>query len=143
MLVVSGEVKMAEGIKRCNNFSDSETRVIIELVDKYKDIIECKKTDTEVNRKKIAIWKSIEKEFNSLSGQTFRDAKALRNKYENLKKRAKKKAADNKAQKMGTGGGPSQETDLSDIDNTIISILGVRAEGLPSEFGIDSVGNVP
>ncbi|KAI4472112.1 hypothetical protein MML48_1g01845 [Holotrichia oblita] len=125
---------MAENIKRSNNFSNSEGRLLIELVEKNKDIIECKRTDTDNNRKKTDTWKAIEKEFNSLSGQTFTDVKVLKNKYENIKKRTKKKVSDNKINIMGTGGGPSQDAELTDIDNTIIGMLGARVEGYPSAF---------
>ncbi|KAI4469096.1 hypothetical protein MML48_2g00005915 [Holotrichia oblita] len=124
---------MAENIKRSNNFSNSEgCRLLIELVEKNKDIIECKRTDTDNNRKKTDTWKAIENEFNSLSGQTFRDVKVLKNKYENIKKRTKKKVSDNKINIMGTGGGPSQD----------VGMLGARVEGYPSAFGIDTVGTI-
>ncbi|KAI4466240.1 myb/sant-like dna-binding domain [Holotrichia oblita] len=112
------------------NTSDTSTENIDNFI-----TAECKRTDTDNNRKKTDTWKAIEKEFNSLSGQTFRDVNVLKNKYEHIKKRTKKKVSDNKINIMGTGGGPSQDAELTDIDNTIIGMLGARVEGYSSGFG--------
>jgi hypothetical protein len=56
-------------------------------VRKYKNKIECKKSDTNTNKIKVQAWIDLSKEYNAISGDTYRNAKVLRSKYENLKKR--------------------------------------------------------
>ncbi|KAG5887661.1 hypothetical protein JTB14_037659 [Gonioctena quinquepunctata] len=73
-------------------------------------------------------------------GGSYRNITDLKKKYENIKKKTKKKMADEKCYKLGTGGGPNLKTEISSIDNTILEILGsVRVEGFTSEFGGDAV----
>nr|CAI5851847.1 unnamed protein product [Callosobruchus analis] len=93
---------------------------------KYKVILENKKTDSNNNKKKLEYW----------------DYVTLRKKYENLKKRTKKKFADEKCHALGTGGGPSKRApEMTDIDLEIKDILAERIDGLPSEFGGDAGGD--
>ncbi|KAJ8926626.1 hypothetical protein NQ314_020990 [Rhamnusium bicolor] len=40
---------------RSTNFTSSEENVLLHLVKKYKDSIECKETDTETNKIKVAV----------------------------------------------------------------------------------------
>ncbi|XP_018568414.1 uncharacterized protein LOC108908762 [Anoplophora glabripennis] len=125
--------------KRSNNFSKNEERILLDIVYKHKEIIECKKTDTVMNRKKVEIWVGITKEFNAVSGETFRDAKTLKNKYENLKKRTKHKAAEERQALLRTGGGPYIESKMDSTETKILDLLGVRAKGMQSEFGDDTI----
>lgn len=62
--------------------------------------------DIQSNRLKEETWKKLSKEFCSSTG-VFRDSIILRRKYENLKKKAKKKFADLKCHTKATGGGGS------------------------------------
>lgn len=95
--------------KRSANFNSREEAVLLCLIKKYKAIIENKKTDSNNNKGKIECWKKIEAEFNSESGTVYRDFQTLRKKYENIKKKTKKKIADEKCYIMGTGGGPPKK----------------------------------
>lgn len=101
-----------------NEKTSTEQRLlIINLVKKYKDIIENKKTDqvTTIDKKKC--WETISKEFNSqqLSHKT---AKQLKTCYNNMKLKHRKEAAERKRDVMRTGGGPAtikKETQYSAI----------------------------
>nr|CAH7729091.1 unnamed protein product [Callosobruchus chinensis]CAH7735379.1 unnamed protein product [Callosobruchus chinensis]CAH7741787.1 unnamed protein product [Callosobruchus chinensis] len=129
-------------VKRSANFTAKEEGVLLCLVRKYKAILENKKTDSNNNKKKLECWQAIEREFNNECGQVFRDYVTLRKKYENLKKRTKKKFADEKCHALGTGGGPSRRApEITDIDLEIKDILAERIDGLPSEFGGDAGGD--
>lgn len=129
---------MAEA-KRSANFTSKEETILLSLVKKYKDILENKKTDSKINKNKLECWKQIEIEFNNDSGQIFRDTLILRKKYDNLKKRTKKKFADEKCYALGTGGGPPQKTpEITDIDKEIKELLAERIDGFPSKFGGDA-----
>ncbi|KAF5306998.1 hypothetical protein FQR65_LT18504 [Abscondita terminalis] len=126
--------------KRTPNFTGNEEAQLLLLIKKYQKIIETKKSDTATNADKISACKSIEGEFNAVCGESFRDWKVLKKKYENLKKRTKKKFADQKCELKKTGGGPPVIIKIDNVDEEIKEILGSRVEGLPSEFGGDITG---
>ncbi|XP_063902689.1 uncharacterized protein LOC135122448 isoform X2 [Zophobas morio] len=92
----------------------------------------------QIKKKKNQCWKKIEVEFNSLSGQTFRDHKVLNKKYDNIKKRTTKKFADEKAYVGGTGRGSQQSIEATDVDMAVKEILGAKPMGHSSEFDGDS-----
>ncbi|KAJ3662474.1 hypothetical protein Zmor_006822 [Zophobas morio] len=81
--------KIENGIKKNSNFTYDEEQILVSLVDKYKNIVEYKKSGSMMWKQKDA-WKNIEKEFACTSGK-FRSSKNLKEKYLNLKKRTKKK----------------------------------------------------
>ncbi|CAH2003677.1 unnamed protein product [Acanthoscelides obtectus] len=64
--------------KRTSNFSREEESLLIRLVNKYKDVIECRKTDAVTNSSTAKTWNMIAKEFNS-GAVTYRDSKTLKN----------------------------------------------------------------
>ncbi|CAH0560527.1 unnamed protein product [Brassicogethes aeneus] len=93
-----------------------------------------------MNKLKLNTWKNIEKEFNFQLGETYRDSLCLRKKYENLKKKTKKKASREKCHALETGGGPLKKgLELTDVDVELREILGCRIDGLTTEYGGDSV----
>lgn len=51
--------------KRGENFTNEEKNLMLKLTNKYKSIIENKRTDGSTWRSKEQTWKIIEKEFNS------------------------------------------------------------------------------
>lgn len=77
--------------KRSPNYTYHECVLLLELVDKNKDILNIKRFDGESVRQKESVWDSITVEFNEVSDQGYRDKKELRSKYDNLKKTLKKK----------------------------------------------------
>lgn len=122
--------------KRSANFTFKEESILLCLVKKFKGILENKRTDSNINKNKLQCWKKIETQFNNESGQIFRDSLTLRKKYDNLKKRTKKKLADEKCYALGTGGGPPKNPiKITDIDMDIKEILAERIDGLQSKFG--------
>lgn len=128
--------KIAE---RSKNFKDSEVTLLLDLVDKYKNVLECKKTDHMSLKDKEKIWVVIEEEFNKISRIFNRDAKTLKKKYENLKKISKKWFADEKKYVCGTGRGPSKKTEITDTDIKVKNILGdLPVLGNQSQFDSDA-----
>ncbi|KAG5866177.1 hypothetical protein JTB14_031029 [Gonioctena quinquepunctata] len=120
--------------KRTKNFTEMEETILLNLVKDHAKTLENKKTDSDANLKKAQCWVDIEK------ARSYRNITVLKKKYENIKEKTKKKMADEKCYKLGTGRGPNLKTEISSIDNTILEILGfVRVEGFPSEFGGDAV----
>ncbi|KAG5330283.1 MSD3 protein, partial [Acromyrmex charruanus] len=91
-----------KGEKRAPNFSKCEEQLLISLVEKYKNIIECKKSNVVTCKDKEKVWLKIESEFNSKNnGNAFRSVK-----YNNLKKDTKRKFALEKINASKIGGGP-------------------------------------
>ncbi|CAH1963906.1 unnamed protein product [Acanthoscelides obtectus] len=70
--------------------------MLISLVSKNKDVIESKTGGTVTWKQKSSVWQSIEQEFRALTG-CHREAKTLRDKYFNSKKKTKSKFATNKS----------------------------------------------
>ncbi|CAG9773218.1 unnamed protein product [Ceutorhynchus assimilis] len=123
---------------RATNFSAREENVLINLVKKYKNAVECKKSDTDNNRIKAEAWQKIYTEFNNILGDPHRTTKVLKNKYENIKKRAKQKFADNKKYVIGTGGGPFKDLVIADTESDLHEILGTQLTGGTSKFDGDA-----
>lgn len=125
--------------KRAANFSTYEEQLLISLVEKYKNIIESKRSNVVTWKNKKKAWLKIECEFNSRNNDnTFRSAKHLKEKYNNLKKSTKKKFATEKMNISKTGGGSYTPTLVTDIDLTIKEMLGAQVSGLQNCYDCDS-----
>lgn len=127
---------------RSTNFTAREENVLLSLVKKYKDSIECKKTDTNTNKVKANAWIELTKEYNGICAEYHRDVKTLKSKYENFKKRTKQKFADQKKYVKGTGGGPEKDIIVTTTDNDIYEIIGSQLTGHSSEFDDDTVAGI-
>lgn len=88
--------------KRGINFSSTEKLLLIEIITKYKNIIENKRTDAVYTKEKGTCWDEISKQFNSESN-IFRDVLTLKNCWENLKKKTRKYYAEEKQNLYKTG----------------------------------------
>ncbi|XP_018303522.1 myb/SANT-like DNA-binding domain-containing protein 4 [Mycetomoellerius zeteki] len=125
--------------ERGSNFSNKEVEILVSIIQEFKNIIECKKTDATTWRDKDAAWENVAKAFNSSSGEVFRLKKALKAKYEDIKKNVKKKLAHNRLETFKTGGGEPQIRSLTGIEENIISMLPSSIEGLPSVWDSDQL----
>ncbi|KAJ8910201.1 hypothetical protein NQ315_014372 [Exocentrus adspersus] len=124
--------------KRAANFSNKEESILITLIkEKYASRIENKKTDTNANKSRNEAWLQLAKDFNSYCGDVYRDPQVLRSKYLNIKKRAKKNFSEEKKYVYGTGGGPPQTSDITDIDNDVKEIIGSQMTGFSSKWDND------
>ncbi|KAJ8909942.1 hypothetical protein NQ315_004008 [Exocentrus adspersus] len=122
---------------RCQNFTKDEIDVLVDLVQEFKHVVECKKTDTVTSSAKDAEWRNIEIKFNAACA-TGRSAKMLRNKWDSLKKTAKKEYAKYKQNFYRTGGGPAVDMKIiSEIIKKILDIIGVGATGTHCKFDCD------
>ncbi|KAF9417155.1 hypothetical protein HW555_005666 [Spodoptera exigua] len=89
---------------RSSNFNKEETNKLMILLKDYP-VIKCKKTDHTSNKQKDAAWKLLCNKFNS-DATVYRSVKQLQQKYNNLKKTARKEMAEEKYGRRLTGGGP-------------------------------------
>lgn len=100
--------------ERSANFATAEVQLLVSLVEKFKHIIENKKTDAVTNKDKDAAWKNIENAFNSCGISTSaRSWKTLNLKYEGIKKTTKKKSSLQRQETYITGGGPSNAPEFT------------------------------
>ncbi|KAK9759125.1 Myb/SANT-like DNA-binding domain [Popillia japonica] len=107
---------------RGKNFNEQEALDLLSLVANHKKIIENKQTNATTNQEKIHVWKSITEQYNTSHPLNTRNLGQLSAKYENLKHRARKYAAQNKQELYSTGGGPAQTvTDV--VLDSVLSII--------------------
>ncbi|KAF7266016.1 uncharacterized protein LOC143203436 [Rhynchophorus ferrugineus] len=106
--------------KRAPNFTDREIRILMKLVFAHIEIIESKKTDSETWKVKDIVWNNITENFNSHSGTTKRTVETVRQKYDSVKKLARKKDAKNKDEETK----PDPEyIDMEDYEKELMKIL--------------------
>ena len=78
-----------ELLKRGKNFTIDDKDILIDIVMKYKDVIENKKTDATCNKSKNKCWDLITMEFNNQTGSS-RNVRELKELYSNIKRKARK-----------------------------------------------------
>ncbi|KAG5895227.1 hypothetical protein JTB14_003444 [Gonioctena quinquepunctata] len=123
--------------RRASNFSNEEIEFLLSLVDEFKDVVECKKSDTVLWKDKEAAWANISKKLVEI-GFPPRTTKQLRDKWGNLKKETKKKYGDEKVESFKTGGGPKKVIRFTPLDDKIKSIIGVAVTGDSNPFDSDT-----
>ncbi|XP_031345540.1 uncharacterized protein LOC116172463 [Photinus pyralis] len=119
-------------------FKEQEVQLLMTLVNKYKVIIENKKTDAITWKQKQTTWEEITNEFNA-NNDVYRSCKNIKGKYENLKKNAKKKFATEKRNVYKTGGGVDKPVLITETDQKIKEIIGISLEGLINQFDSDVI----
>ncbi|KAF0747691.1 fibrinogen silencer-binding protein-like [Aphis craccivora] len=124
--------------KRNVNFNKREEEFLVELVRKYQQVIENKKTDSIMWKDKEACWVKLTAEFNSLGLLVPRTVAQLQLKYKNLKKVVRKKSATIRLEGIMTGGGKNQAEPLDDVEQKVKDIIRLSVDGLPSVFDSDA-----
>ncbi|KAF5284615.1 hypothetical protein FQA39_LY16973 [Lamprigera yunnana] len=81
---------------RAENFMQKEELFLLRVVKLKATEIESKKTDANNLKIKSDAWAQVTAMFNCHSGEPHRDTDALRNKYNNIRKRAKAKFSEEK-----------------------------------------------
>ncbi|XP_026762592.1 uncharacterized protein LOC113521299 [Galleria mellonella] len=95
-------------------FALDEIETLVNLIDKYKFIVLNKSTSTAACHAKEIIWAKITKAFNSHTFRHMRSGDCLKNKWENLKKEARKVSKNLMEIKRG---------EYSDLTNQILSMM--------------------
>lgn len=81
---------------RAPNFTNRECLHLCEIVEKYKHIIENKKTDGATLQDKNNAWLKVAEEYNSTTTTYSRTQGSLQQCYKNIKKKAKKQLSASK-----------------------------------------------
>ena len=90
--------------KRSPNYSDTDKQIFLSIFEKYKNIIENKKTDSIVGMQKKQAWKDVTELYNSNVLQA-RNSEQLQQLWRNLKKKAKDHSSSRRRSHFQTGGG--------------------------------------
>lgn len=83
--------------------TENETSILLELVGKYKTVIENKKTDGASTKAKHDAWERLTSQYNCMHGVVHRNTKQLRKAWDNLKVKWKREAAKGMRKTMATG----------------------------------------
>uniref|UniRef100_A0A8D1H458 Myb/SANT-like DNA-binding domain-containing protein 3 n=2 Tax=Sus scrofa TaxID=9823 RepID=A0A8D1H458_PIG len=89
-----------EIIKPAKYFSELEKSILLALVEKYKYVLECKKSDARTIALKQRTWQALAHEYNSQPSVSLRDFKQLKKCWENIKARTKKIMAHERREKI-------------------------------------------
>lgn len=108
------------------------------IIKKYKHIIENKETGGIPWRDKENAWQQIEKEFNATSG-VFRSAEVLKRFYNNKKKDVRKQAANERTNLCKTGGGQAIKIATDPTYDLTLEIINKKTVfGLNNKFDDDA-----
>ncbi|XP_021547018.1 myb/SANT-like DNA-binding domain-containing protein 3 [Neomonachus schauinslandi] len=99
-----------EIIKPAKYFSELEKSILLALVEKYKYVLECKKSDARTIALKQRTWQALAHEYNSQPSVSLRDFKQLKKCWENIKARTKKIMAHERREKVKRSGSPLLST---------------------------------
>ncbi|KAF9410793.1 hypothetical protein HW555_010218 [Spodoptera exigua] len=121
---------------RSSNFNKEETNKLMILLKDYP-VITCKKTDHTSNKQKDAAWKLLCNKFNS-DATVYRSVKQLQQKYNNLKKTARKEMAEEKYGRRLTGGGPPPPKP-SETTEWLNSVMKESISGLTAVYDSDAL----
>ncbi|KAM9641261.1 myb/SANT-like DNA-binding domain-containing protein 3 isoform 3-T4 [Trichechus inunguis] len=89
-----------EIVKPAKYFSELEKSILLALVEKYKYVLECKKSDARTIALKQRTWQALAHEYNSQPSVSLRDFKQLKKCWENIKARTKKIMAHERREKV-------------------------------------------
>ena len=123
--------------KRGQNFSVAEKEMVMSLIEAYRAVLECKRSDTVTTRLKEETWGQLAEQYNALPHVAKRSAKQLRLWWENQKKRSRSRIADGKVKRVKTGGGPCDWT-FDVWDERVASMSVSNFQSLTNDFDSDA-----
>ena len=91
-----------------NRFSSEEIEILVNEVEKHKDVIHGKLSNTVTNTMKNDVWQNITSKVNAVNNKEARNVKQIRKKWSDFTSRTKMKEAKSRREMKKTGGGPSQ-----------------------------------
>ncbi|XP_072268114.1 myb/SANT-like DNA-binding domain-containing protein 3 isoform X4 [Pyxicephalus adspersus] len=97
---LSKKMQNNDVLKPAKYFSELEKNVLLALVEKYKYVLECKKSDARTIALKQRTWQALAHEYNSQPSVSLRDFKQLKKCWENIKARTRKIMAHERREKV-------------------------------------------
>lgn len=127
---------------RCLNYSPEEKLLLLNLCEKYKHVIEYKKTDATSWKQKEDTWFKIWNEYNANS-TVHRDKDSLKKCYNNQKRSTRKVMAKNKQDVYQTGGGLNKAPLVSPVDEATLLVMNkTTVNGLNNNYDDDRIKEI-
>ncbi|KAF2889097.1 hypothetical protein ILUMI_17076 [Ignelater luminosus] len=120
---------------RGSNFTKEEELSLLNIIAKYKNIVECKNSNKITTKQREEAWINIETEFNSCNRH--RTLHQIKRKFDNLKTAARKYACCNKENLNITGGRPSGNLENVVYDKMLEIINNKTVIGLKNPYDDD------
>ena len=127
--------------KRTKNWDDTEKEYLLDALRDNINVIEDKKTDAAINRKKATAWENVFRSFSTKYGET-RTNKQLKEQWKSMKITAKKKFSHYQKERVKTGGGPPPKSP-SALDNEIHQLIPAEFKQLNNPYDDDSQDGGP
>lgn len=102
--------------RRSKDFTSQDEPVLIELVKKFKNNIENKKSDPNANQIKTQSRNELAEEFKPTCEHTYRIPKLPNNNYEKMRKRTSGAFVDEGSYRFKTGGGPKKSPNINEFN---------------------------
>ncbi|XP_074030162.1 uncharacterized protein [Leptinotarsa decemlineata] len=100
---------------------------LIQEIEKFKHILECKTTNKVTNAEKEEAWGKVLSSFNSRNLQV-RSISQIKAKFDNLKTKTRKDMVKQKSYMTGTGGGPAIKIDLDPVTEATLNIINMKTK---------------
>ena len=125
-------------VKRQPNFSTDEMEALTASVSKHNKVLFGRLGGVMSTVSKEATWKEVAKDVSAV-GVVVRSAAEVKKKWVCLKSASKAKAVALKKEGKQTGGGPKTVPDLSELETTVVGLIGESAvSGVPGGFDLNS-----
>lgn len=134
-----------EVLKPAKYFSELEKNVLLALVEKYKYVLECKKSDARTIALKQRTWQALAHEYNSQPSVSLRDFKQLKKCWENIKARTRKIMAHERREKVmrcGLASSSIKEKVASMIPDQIYYVQTPSEEEITYNHETSNTGNI-
>lgn len=119
---------------------EKDRELLIEIISRFKSIIENKKTDSSSNKEKAVAWKNIAFEYNSKKIGKEKSQQQLKACYCNMKAKLRRKISQKQYDQRLTGGGPA-EIDGIDENDPLLSIILPSITPFRNPFDSDGTSN--
>ncbi|XP_077524936.1 uncharacterized protein LOC144136463 [Amblyomma americanum] len=118
-------------------FTVDERHVFRNIIAKYRDVIENKRTDNTTKKAKDEAWSQLCEDYNSLAGTRTVCVAQLRKLWDNMKSRWKKKKSEETREIFRTGGGTLECRPMSPATELVGAVADHMATRLPNPFDSD------
>ncbi|XP_071653648.1 uncharacterized protein [Temnothorax longispinosus] len=123
----------ADNKSKSRHYTPIKKSLFLQILNKYKHVIECKKSNFSTLREKESAWNDICEEFNNSSLITQeRSVQQLKKLWTNIKQTQRDVITKEKQNKFATGGGP--ETPSTELDPDVASIVPSLMATAPTLF---------
>jgi len=123
--------------KRCRNWIREEKEYLLDSIREYVDVIEDRKTNAGINRKKAVAWGKVQSLFATKFGVESRSLKQLKEQWKYMKLISKRTISAYEKLRAKTGGGPPP-TPPTSIDLEIKDMIPSEFRQLNNPFDDDS-----